>query len=293
MTNSKAKQYQLQMTQEIITMLKDSELKGFEYPWCGGDFQPLNPVTNKTYQGGNVFWLSIMQTKYNYEYNHWATGKQWKSIGGSIIAGSKSADRLQRVITPFIRKDAEDKEYLAGFGASCVFNRDQIENIPPVVKPIKESPIKLRKKIESWINKLNMEIKHTTQPRAYYNKTDDYIHLPNLDMFHRQDGYYSTKFHEIIHATGHESRLNLDLKSKSKVKEYAIEELRAELGASFLCAKFGLKMDRREDHAIYIKSWIKALENNYELLWQSCKDAQLAIDWCDKQTDVQLERKVA
>jgi len=290
---SKTKEYQLQMTQEIITMLKDSELKDFEYPWCGGDFQPFNPVTNNIYKGGNIFWLSIMQSKYNYEYNHWATSKQWKSIGGSIIAGSKSANRLQRVVTPFIIKDNEDKDKLIGFGAKCVFNRDQVENIPPVIKIKKESAIINKKKIESWIDKLLIKINHTTQPRAFYNVTDNYIHLPNLDMFHNQDGYYSTKFHEIIHATGHKSRLNLELKSKNQVKEYATEELRAELGASFLCAKFGLKMDKREDHAIYIKSWIKALENNYEILWQTCKDAQLAIDWCDEKNNLESERRVA
>jgi antirestriction protein ArdC len=43
---------------------------------------------------------------------------------------------------------------------------------------------------------------------------------------------------------------------------YAVEELVAELGSAFLCANLELAPEVREEHASYIASWIKVLNND-------------------------------
>jgi antirestriction protein ArdC len=46
---------------------------------------------------------------------------------------------------------------------------------------------------------------------------------------------------------------------------YAREELVAELGSAFLSADFGITFDVRDDHAAYIASWLKVLQNETPL----------------------------
>ena len=64
------------------------------------------------------------------------------------------------------------------------------------------------------------------------------IYIADFESAH---GFYAAELHELSHATGHKARCNrVQLMEK---KLYAAEELVAELGASFLCAEFGI------DHA--------------------------------------------
>jgi antirestriction protein ArdC len=60
-------------------------------------------------------------------------------------------------------------------------------------------------------------------------------------------------FHDLTHWTAHKSRLDRDLKNRFGARNYAAEELVAELGAAFLCAEFGFDSDLR--HAGYIGHW--------------------------------------
>ena len=78
--------------------------------------------------------------------------------------------------------------------------------------------------------------------------------------------YYSTLFHELTHATGHEKRLNrkdkfgTDLIVGNK-KSYAYEELIAEIGSSILFShEFNFTKTIRDNHAKYLNSWIQCLQ---------------------------------
>ena len=84
-----------------------------------------------------------------------------------------------------------------------------------------------------------------------------------------------------MHATGHVSRLARDT-LRDYHKERAIrarEELVAEIGASFLMADLGLAYSPRPDHAAYVASWLKALENDPRAIFRAAAAAQAATDW--------------
>jgi len=53
----------------------------------------------------------------------------------------------------------------------------------------------------------------------------------------------------------------------------------AELGASFLMADLGLAYSPRPDHAAYVASWLKALENDPRAIFRAAAAAQAATDW--------------
>jgi antirestriction protein ArdC len=52
-------------------------------------------------------------------------------------------------------------------------------------------------------------------------------------------------------------------------EEYAEEELVAELGSAFLCSHLGVPSKLREDHAAYIKSWIRILKEDKRAIFKA------------------------
>ena len=74
--------------------------------------------------------------------------------------------------------------------------------------------------------------------------------------------------HELSHATGHANRLNRDLSGEPGSMSYAKEELRADIGAAFLMADFGLEYDEShvQNHLAYIQSWAEVLKNDKNVL---------------------------
>jgi len=60
---------------------------------------------------------------------------------------------------------------------------------------------------------------------------------------------------------------------------YAREELVAELGAAFLCAKLGITHEPRENHAAYIGHWLKVLPEDKRAIFIAAAHAQRALDY--------------
>jgi antirestriction protein ArdC len=84
----------------------------------------------------------------------------------------------------------------------------------------------------------------------------------------------------MTHATRHPSRLDRDFGRKQWGDEgYAKEELVAELGAAFLCADLGITPEIRDDHAAYIGSWLKALQDDKRFIFSAAAHAQRAVDF--------------
>jgi antirestriction protein ArdC len=84
-------------------------------------------------------------------------------------------------------------------------------------------------------------------------------------------------FHELTHWTAHGSRLGRDLENRFSSRDYAAEELIAELGAAFLCAEFGFDGDLR--HAGYISHWIELLRADKRAFFTACGQAFKAADY--------------
>jgi antirestriction protein ArdC len=119
------------------------------------------------------------------------------------------------------------------------------------------------------------------EQRAYYQRNADRVNMPKKDTFDTAENYYATLFHELTHATGHESRLGRMQEKFSHFGDttYAKEELIAEMGASFLCNVAGI-MDRTIDNsASYINSWLKALKNDRKLVVSASSKAQEAAEF--------------
>lgn len=93
-------------------------------------------------------------------------------------------------------------------------------------------------------------------------------------------------FHELTHATGHESRLNRKGVAGSEGEwssfgstPYAKEELVAEMGAAFLCGQAGIVERTLDNSAAYVKSWLARLKDDVKLVVQGAAQAQKAADF--------------
>lgn len=85
------------------------------------------------------------------------------------------------------------------------------------------------------------------------------------------------RYRHNVHATGHPKRLGRDLRNAFGSKDYAHEELVAEMGSAFLCAALGIVPTVR--HADYIGSWLEVLREDNRAIFRAASAATKAADW--------------
>ncbi|MCF2502737.1 hypothetical protein L0663_05065 [Dyadobacter sp. CY107] len=119
-----------------------------------------------------------------------------------------------------------------------------------------------------------------TGNQASYNQTNDKIQMPPFESFESISAYYAILGHEITHWTKHPKRLDRDFGRKKFGDEgYAKEELVAELGACLMAASLGFEPIPEEQHAAYIQSWMKELQNDKRFIFSAAAHAQRAVEY--------------
>lgn len=248
---------------------------------------PVNPLSNPRteYKGLNIFFLLLSMVKNGYSSPNFATYKQIEAIGGDL-KGQK-ATPIQKYGFYFIHKenknvkleykdylllsDEEKKNYYKSEFTKVIylFNFDQINNVKELdltkynlaksedLKPSFETDEEIENFFSFLQKEKGLKINRQITKKAFYNLNTDSITIPKNEIFVSDVAYYSTTFHEIIHWTGHETRLNRLQKCKFASKEYSFEELVAEIGAMLLCFEFNL-IDGFYNSIAYLQSWLKA-----------------------------------
>ena len=279
---------------KIIAAMEAGQVNGeWKKSWAGGAIA-MNAVTGKQYKGGNLIALWVLGEDFGSGY--WATYKQWQSVGAQVRKG-ETGTRLVKW-SPIPCKDHGATEQCSSCGKMVpnvftVFNADQVdgwEGNPDAIKNLDERIADA----DDFLKATGAEIKHTDEGRAYYRPSTDSITLPHFESFTSAEAYYATAAHELIHWTGHESRLDRQMAKKwGDDDAYAAEELVAELGAAMLCATLGISDTPRPDHAQYLKFWVGRLKDDYRLLWNAASLAQKAVDHATSIVEARREEMVA
>lgn len=163
-----------------------------------------------------------------------------------------------------------------------VFNLDQIEGIEVSDdQTIVFTPIERADTVVAGYPKAP-PIRHEGS-RACYSPPLDTIYMPLKETFISVENYYSTLFHEMVHSTGHKSRLGREGVMDSigfGTETYSKEELIAEIGSSFLCAETGIeRTDLDENTTAYIQNWLTKLKGDKKFVVMASAKAQRAVDW--------------
>ena len=120
--------------------------------------------------------------------------------------------------------------------------------------------------------------------QAFYRPSTDSITLPERKFFKTAAGLFGTWFHEMIHSTGAEKRLNRfgseGAHARFGDENYSKEELVAEIGSCFLCTYCGIEMAEEETNSVaYLQSWLKALKNDPNMLISAHSKAKKAFEF--------------
>ncbi|USJ28595.1 ArdC family protein [Ensifer adhaerens] len=263
-------------------------------PWRGNSRGSLVPrrVTGEAYRGINVLMLWLASEFAGYEENTWLTYRQAQEFGGQVRKGAKGALVVKYgTFAPKEREDDDDRgiPYLKGY---TVFNVEQIENLPQeFYRPDEALPtaqVPHLEAVETFVRNTGAVITYGGTASCFRPTPDDIL-LPERARFVDEVHLYSTLLHEMTHWSGAKHRLNRDLTGRFGSESYAVEELVAELSASFLCADLGVAHDPQGNTASYLESWLKVLKNDKRAIVSAAAKAQAAADYLHGQQRAYLQ----
>ena len=288
---------------QIITDLIIAKMEEGIVPWKKPyhKFGPAsNYVTKKPYQGINYFALNSL----GHDYPFYLTFIQTSGLGGKVKKGSKSIPvtywnfiytdkESQKRISPEEAKKLPSKQVSksAFLRYYSVFNITDVEGIDfkfpdTIVKPENEKIADCETIIASM--PFPPRIQHQgNQP--FYSPPMDYVNMPAIEFFQNAEAYHAILFHELIHSTGHKTRL-----ARTEIIEnqpfgsdsYSKEELTAEMGACFLTNLARIQSETTiGDSAAYIKNWLTVLRNDKKFVIEAAGKAQKAVNYILKKGD--------
>ena len=320
--NTEKKDHRLELADRLIEQIEQGTAR-WQRPWKAGEIlAPVNAVTGKPYRGVN--YENLMALSPDPSDPRWCTYKQAQEKGWQVRQGAsglplevwkeyehkRTEEEIQRLEKQGVT-DPEPTERRLGVRYYTVFHASQMDGIPPLER--QEPDLKLEGKpdvrLPKLAERLGVELRYGGG-RAFYRPSEDRVQMPPVESFEQAVGHDTTLLHELSHATGHQRRLNRDLKNSFGSEKYAIEELRAEMSAAMTAASLGIGFDPasqdveegREtlaggntgNSAAYLASWLKALpeKERKQILMQAIKDAQGISDYLIERTpELQVEQE--
>ena len=274
------------VTDQIIAALEKGVVPWVK-PWDASSGLPVNAITGRSYRGINVplLWASAIDR--NFKFDRWLTFKQAKDAGGNVRGGEKGT----RVVLwkPVESKEDEGsvdnkKRFFPLVKSFTVFNVVQVDDLPPV----KEKPLVWEPDILAEQYLSLAKVQHSGG-RAFFAPGPDIIQLPVQSSFPDSGSYYSTALHELVHWSGHDSRLDRLSKTPYGSPDYAREELVAEMGSAFLTAEVGI--EGKTKHPEYMAEWLKLLGSDNRVIFQAASKAQQAVDFLRENREKQTVKQ--
>ena len=272
-------------------MLALAETAGkWQQPWTAdsttrGGGMPFCAATGREYGGANMVKLMLTGIVKGSQDDRWMTFKQFQQIQADhpardmkVKKGAKGVKLLRPEEIAFIVKEDGKWEYLTDkqlkdfaakkeqgqevpdvqrmtlFYPFTVFNASQIEGFPPKEQQAQPmTAVERNEFVERFIACTGIPVEHHTED-AYYEPKADVVKMPFPERFVSSEEYYATKLHETYHATGHATREHRKEKQAENLKNFAFEEMRAEMFSMLAGARFSLPMPE-SNSAAYIAHW--------------------------------------
>ncbi|GAA4462337.1 zincin-like metallopeptidase domain-containing protein [Nibrella saemangeumensis] len=292
--------------QRVTDLIVKRMEEGF-FPWRktwsvtddGSVELPRNYLTGRVYSGINLLLLGSLP----YDRPYYLTFKQVKQLGGTVRKNASGA------MVVFWKVETDEEATERGEPTSrrfllryyYVFNIADVEGIdftlpaliPLAPKLADEKLIACRALMDDMPNP--PAIRYGNTSRACYNVKRDMINMPKPENFETSANFAVVAFHELIHSTGHPSRLNrpeLAKPNKFGSCNYAKEELTAEIGACYLAVVSRVDITQATilDNSVgYLQNWLQALKNDKTLIIKAAGLAQKAADYVLGATSVELQ----
>lgn len=275
-----------EVTAQIVAALEQGVTPWIR-PWKNGAPQdtPHNAVSGREYNGINLFLLSLSP----YQSQGWLTYKQATELGGNVRKGERGTTI---VFWQFVKKEEDGKVKTIPFAkAYRVFNVEQCENLDESKVKVAEPAVVGKTSANELAERVGAFVAHGGN-KAFYSYTTDRIGIPSFEHFESEDGYNATLAHELVHWTGHRSRCNRQFGARFGDNAYAFEELVAEIGAAFTCAKLGIELKRLR-HESYISAWLDVLKQDKRAIFTAASKAKEATEFLFSDREEEHAKKAA
>jgi antirestriction protein ArdC len=285
-------EFQYKVIVEKVIQSLDAGIIPWEQPFFGQRKPAYNRKNKKPYILINQFIL-----KHGGEY---ASYNQWAEVGGHPKKGE--SEWVFGWVPPHEKKDKDGNVILDADGkpemtrcrpmAYRVWHVSQVEtedgkpfpaakdeDEPKDLVPIEDTD--LESLLMRYCGNEGIKVSYDNERCAgSYNPARDAISLWKREQFKGTAEFLSTFAHESGHSTGAEKRLNRGLSTDFGSREYAKEELVAELTAAFLLNKFSVSTERSEkNNTAYCQNWSGVLKNDPKLIVQAAARAQKALGY--------------
>jgi antirestriction protein ArdC len=276
------------ITQRFIEALENGT-RPWERDWL--TYGLPTRATGQQYRGINMLILADQAEQCGYSNPHWLTFKQAAELGGNVRKGERStaivfykqSNLVDGNGAPIADANGKDKAIWM-LRRYNVFNVEQVDGLPdgkfalPVLPTTQLERNEIDKAAEAALRSTGAQIKDDGNGRAFYRPATDSIHLPRFEAFTNVGGYLTTMAHELCHWTGAKHRLDRDMTGRFGSKDYAFEELVAEIGAAFVCARLGIAGSHFDNHAAYVSGWLEKLRGDKKFIFKAAALAQKAAD---------------
>ena len=279
---------------KLINAMRDQAKNGTHWT-CSWDKSrvgiPYSMAKNGSYEGINVPLLMMAQSEHDYTSSKWGTWKYWESKGREIKE-DETKKYEHTVYWKFFDKTDDNGDVVGTIPFvrySRVYNECQLKDYEePVME--EKSDFDTIKEVETFFDNTGADVRYGGD-RAFYSPSLDYIQMPKAINFNdtddatAQQNYYGVQGHELVHWTGAKTRLDrvgvnrADETSNSFRQTYAYEELIAECGSALLCLELGISAEPNPNHASYLNSWLKALDNDTTILMSAFTKAQKSVNY--------------
>ena len=165
-----------------------------------------------------------------------------------------------------------------------VFHISAVDGVTPLSRPEPEEVLGIEagdKVIREYVDREHVLIREEYTDEAYYSPSRDQIVIPGKQQYKDIHEFYSTAFHEMVHSTGHKTRLDRDMSQNIFGSEgYSKEELIAEIGSAMLMCTVGIDTKQSfRNSAAYIQGWLRQIQQDERLVVSAAGKAEKAVKY--------------
>lgn len=282
------------ITNKIIQQLEDAIVSGTKFKWIKG-WNSGNPPTGNfisyvsnnftPYRGINQLLLDGLYLTYNQLLDF---QKKYPDRQFHIKQGCKKHTVYFYKMNEIVVKNEDGEEELKTIPLIRfynVFSYKDIEGleefvvIPEYEHSLTDNMQKADAIIKEFCERDSLIFKVVAKSdRCFYKPSKHEVSVPPSKQFKSINEYYSTVFHELVHATS--KTLGREVKNGFGSEKYSFEELVAEIGSQMLCNVLGIADSDTDQNSIaYLQSWLKHLkENEPSTIVKASTKAQQAVD---------------
>jgi antirestriction protein ArdC len=229
------------ITDRILALLEQGTVP-WQQPWDSAMGLPRNLFSQRPYRGINVWLLTAMGSASPF----WATFHQVKAAGGTVRKGERGVPVVFWKVYTKEDRDIGEEEKRFVLKYFTVFNAAQLDGVAVPEIPVLTDHFAPSERCAQLVDAMpHRPTIIEGHQRAFYTPATDTLHLPIPSCFQSPEAHGATLLHELVHATGHRSRLNRSTLTDLCLfgdPTYAKEELVAEMGAA--CALYSQR-DRK------------------------------------------------